>query len=54
VGHVARMGKRRNAYRLLVGNSWGKRLLAGPRRRWVDNISLNLGCLYPVACERSR
>jgi hypothetical protein len=37
-GHVARMGEKRNAYRILVGNPGGKR----PRRRWVDNIKLNL------------
>jgi hypothetical protein len=38
-GHVARMGARRNAYRLLVG----KRPLGRPRRRWVDNIRMYLG-----------
>jgi hypothetical protein len=32
-GHVARMGKKRNAYRILVGKSEGKRLLGRPRRR---------------------
>jgi hypothetical protein len=37
-GHVARMGKKRNAYRLLVGKPEGKRSLGRPRRRWVDNI----------------
>jgi hypothetical protein len=36
-GHVARMGKR-NAYRILVGKSAGKRPLGRPKRRWVDNI----------------
>jgi hypothetical protein len=36
-GHVARMGRKRNAYRLLVGKSEGKRPLGTPRRRWVDN-----------------
>jgi hypothetical protein len=36
-GHVARMGERRNAYRLLVENPEGKRPLERPRRRWVDN-----------------
>jgi hypothetical protein len=34
-GHVARMGEKRNAYRLLVGKPGGKRLLGRPRRRWV-------------------
>jgi hypothetical protein len=41
-GHVARMGEKRNAYRLLVGNIEGKRPLGRPRRRWVDNIRMNL------------
>jgi hypothetical protein len=36
------MGKR-NAYRLLVGKPEGKRPLEGPRRRWVDNITMDLG-----------
>jgi hypothetical protein len=30
------MGKKRNAYRILVGNPEGKRLLGRPRRRWVE------------------
>jgi hypothetical protein len=34
-GHVARMGEKRNAYRILVGNS-------RPRRGWVDNIKMDL------------
>jgi hypothetical protein len=37
-GHVARMGAKRNAYRILVGKLDGKRPLGRPRRRWVDNI----------------
>jgi hypothetical protein len=37
-GHVARMGEKRNAYRILVGKPEGKRPLGRPRRRWVDNI----------------
>jgi hypothetical protein len=37
------MGEKRNAYRLLVGNSEGKRPLGRPRRRWMDNIRMNLG-----------
>jgi hypothetical protein len=41
--HVARMGVKKNAYRLLVGKGRGKRQLGRPRRRWVDNIRLDLG-----------
>jgi hypothetical protein len=43
VGHVARMGEKRNAYGLLVGTPEGKRPLGRPRRRWMDNIRTNLG-----------
>jgi hypothetical protein len=39
-GHVAR--KKINAYRLLVGKPEGKGQLGRPRRRWVDNIKINL------------
>jgi hypothetical protein len=42
-GHVARMGEKRNAYRLLVGKPEGKRPLGRPRRRWVDNSRMDLG-----------
>jgi hypothetical protein len=41
-GHVARMGEKRNAYRLLVGNPEGKRLLGRARHKWVDNIKMDL------------
>jgi hypothetical protein len=37
------MGEMRNAYRLLVGKPERKRPLGRPRRRWVDNIKMNLG-----------
>jgi hypothetical protein len=40
--HVARMGEKRNAYRILVGNPEGKRPLGRPRRRWEDNIKMDL------------
>ena len=46
-GHVARMEQFRNAYRVLVGKPERKRLLGRPRRRWEDNIKMNLrevGC----------
>jgi hypothetical protein len=42
-GHVTRRGEKRNAYRLLVGKPEGKRPLGRPRRRWVDNIMMDLG-----------
>jgi hypothetical protein len=37
------MGEMRNAYRILVGKPEGKRPLGRPRRRWVDNIKIDLG-----------
>ncbi|KAJ4428334.1 hypothetical protein ANN_24353 [Periplaneta americana] len=41
-GHVARMGESRNAYRVLVGRPKRKRPLGRPRRRWEDNIKMDL------------
>jgi hypothetical protein len=41
-GHVARMGEKRNAYRILVGKPEGKRSLRRPRHRWVDNIKIDI------------
>ena len=41
-GHVARMGERRGVYMVLVGKPEGKRALGRPRRRWEDNIKMNL------------
>jgi hypothetical protein len=41
--HVARMGEKRNVCRLLVGKLEGKRPLGRIRRRWVDNIRMDLG-----------
>jgi hypothetical protein len=46
-GHVARMGKERNVYMVLVGKPEGKRPLEKPRRRWEDSIRMDLqevGC----------
>ena len=46
-GRVARVGERRGVYRGLVGKPEGKRPLGRPRRRWEDNIKLdlhNVGC----------
>ena len=48
-GHVARMGEERGVYRVLVGKPEGRRPLGRPRRRWVDNIRMDLqevGCVY--------
>jgi hypothetical protein len=42
-GYVARMGEKRNAYRLLVGEPEGKRPLGRLRRKWVNNIRMDLG-----------
>jgi hypothetical protein len=42
VGYVARMGEKRNAYRLLAGKPEEKRPLGRPRRGWVDNINIDL------------
>jgi hypothetical protein len=42
-GHVARMGEKRNAYRLLLGKPEGKSPLGRPRRRWLYNIRMDLG-----------
>ena len=48
-GHVARIGEERRAYRVLVGKPEGKRPMGKPRRRWADNIRMELqelGCGY--------
>jgi hypothetical protein len=39
---VARIGEKRNVYRLLVGKPEGKRPLGIPRRRWINNIQMDL------------
>jgi hypothetical protein len=41
-GHVARLGEKWNACRLLVGTPEERRLLGRPRRRWLDNIRMDL------------
>jgi hypothetical protein len=41
-GHVARMGEKRNAYRILVGKPEENGPLGRPRRRWVDSIKIDL------------
>jgi hypothetical protein len=42
-GHVARTGEGKGAYRVSVGRPEGKRPLGRPRRRWEDNIKMDLG-----------
>jgi hypothetical protein len=42
VGHVARMGEKRNFYRLFVGNAVGKRPQGKPRRKWINEINMDL------------
>jgi hypothetical protein len=42
VGHVARMGEERKVYKVLVGKPEGKRPLGRPRRRWEDEIRMDL------------
>jgi hypothetical protein len=41
-GHVARMGAKRNAYRILVGKPEGRKPLGRPRRMWLYNIKIDL------------
>jgi hypothetical protein len=59
LGHVARRGEKRNAYRLLEGKSEGRRPLGRPRRRWVDNIKMDLleigwGGVYWIGLAQDR
>jgi hypothetical protein len=46
-GNVARIGGRRGVYRVLVGKPEGKRPLGRPRRRWEENIEMDL---HEVGC----
>jgi len=61
VGRVARLGERRDAYRVMVGKPEGKRPLGRPRLRWEDNIKMDfqeVGCgdmdWIEVAQDRDR
>jgi hypothetical protein len=54
VGYVARMGEMRISYKIFVGKPEGKGLLGRSRRRWDDNIRMNLreiGWEYVVQCR---
>jgi hypothetical protein len=61
-GNVARMGEKRNAYRLLLGKPEGTGPLGRPRRRWVDNIRMDLvevgwgdvGTIHTYYCDISK
>jgi hypothetical protein len=58
-GHVAGMGEERGVHRVLVGKPEGKRPLGRPRRRWEDNIKMDLhkigvGCGYWVESAQER
>jgi hypothetical protein len=46
VGNVARMGEVRGACNILVGKPKGRRPLGRPRRRWEDNIKMDLGEIW--------
>jgi hypothetical protein len=46
VGHVARMGEMRNEYNILVGRPDGKRILGKPRRKWEDNIRIDVDWIH--------
>jgi hypothetical protein len=41
-GHVTRMGKRRDVYRVFVGKPEGRSPLRRPKRRWKDNVKIDL------------
>ena len=57
--HVARIGEREGVYRVLVGNPEEKRPLGRPRRRWEDNIKMDLqevgcGSIYWIELAQDR
>ena len=58
-GHVACMDEKIGVYRVLVGKPEGKRSLWRPRRRWVDNIRMDLqqvgcGCMDWIGMAQDR
>jgi hypothetical protein len=48
------MGEKRNAYRLLVGKPEGRRPLGRPRRRWLDNIRMDLVAVDWIGLAQDR
>jgi hypothetical protein len=50
-GHVARMGVKRSVYRALVGKPEGKNPLGRPRRRWEDNIKMDIQGVESVCMD---
>jgi hypothetical protein len=50
-GHVARMGKMRNSYTILIGKPERKRPLRIPKSRWGDNISIDLREMEAVIAQ---
>ena len=58
-GHVASMGEERGVYRVLLGKPEGNSSLGRPRRRWVDNIRMDLqevgcGCMDCIGLAQDR
>jgi hypothetical protein len=53
-GHVARMGEKRNAYRLLVGKPEEERPVEKPRRRWVDLVQVGWGDVDWIGLPQDR
>jgi hypothetical protein len=53
-GHVARMGAKRNAYRILVGKLEGKRQIGRRRRMWAVNIEIECGGMYWIDLAQDR
>jgi hypothetical protein len=58
-GHVTRMRETRNAYKILMGKPEGERPLGRPRRRWLDNIKIDLkrdkdGMVYWIDLAQDR
>jgi hypothetical protein len=52
--HVAGIGDKRNAYRLLVGNPEGRRPLGRPRRRWLDLLEVVWGDVDCIVLAQDR